>query len=310
MGRRTKHITIRQQQNQHTKTKKDSTAVIRKFHELCKKLYTLRSATIPKGGHKATQATALIEEDFVSMPTDSAQIATVKAELRAMGGLAAYQEASLHNELRQPCTRATIKWVRQHLYPLIHPPAAETTAPESPAAAPPGAKRPRQRQVPLRLLDVGALTNHWSGFGDLTPRSIDLNPRHPTVEQGDFLQEPLPATPDSPAFYDAIVHSLVLNTVPDPRARGRMLYHAARLLRPGRGLLFVVLPRACLDNSRYLTLAHLQAALMRPLGLTLVSQRSSPGLTYTLLLGGVKHNNFAIILNLTRPEVDALSIGE
>ena len=53
--------------------------------------------------------------------------------------------------------------------------------------------------------------------------------------------------------FDAVVLSLVVNFVGDPRARGNMIALSAhkRVLRKG-GLLFITLPLACLENSRYM----------------------------------------------------------
>jgi len=61
-----------------------------------------------------------------------------------------------------------------------------------------------------------------------------------------------------------------------------MLFRAARLATPGHGLVFLVLPRACLANSRYLTMFHVRTAIMKPLGLALVSHRTSPKLSYSV----------------------------
>ena len=62
---------------------------------------------------------------------------------------------------------------------------------------------------------------------------------------------------DPPRPFDAIVQSLVLNFQGDPRRRGDMLTLATdpRMLATN-GLLFVALPSASLENSRYCTLEH------------------------------------------------------
>ena len=120
------------------------------------------------------------------------------------------------------------------------------------------------------VLDVGAIDHQYRKIKDLAVVPIDLNPQHPDVHRADFFdfaKEMIrnDALPDyccsraeddvrSDTKFDVIVMSLVLNFVGDPRLRGQMLALAAhsRILRRG-GLLFVVLPRACLFNSRYMT---------------------------------------------------------
>mmetsp|Transcript_8833 Transcript_8833/g.32355 ORF Transcript_8833/g.32355 Transcript_8833/m.32355 type:complete len:81 (+) Transcript_8833:717-959(+) len=44
--------------------------------------------------------------------------------------------------------------------------------------------------------------------------------------------------------------SQVLNCIPSPHKRGQMLALAQRHLRP-RGLLFLMIPRSCMENSTY-----------------------------------------------------------
>jgi 25S rRNA (adenine2142-N1)-methyltransferase len=50
-----------------------------------------------------------------------------------------------------------------------------------------------------------------------------------------------------------VVLSLVINFVGDPRRKGEMLVRCRTLVRDG-GNLFIVLPLACMDNSRYIPL--------------------------------------------------------
>jgi 25S rRNA (adenine2142-N1)-methyltransferase len=71
----------------------------------------------------------------------------------------------------------------------------------------------------------------------------------------------------SPRPFDAIVMSLVLNFQGDPRKRGDMLALAAdpRLLKAEQGgMLFVVLPSASLDNSRYCDLDRFVEVVTNP----------------------------------------------
>lgn len=79
-------------------------------------------------------------------------------------------------------------------------------------------------------------------------------------------------------LYDIIVLSLVLNFVGDALKRGDMLRRCRRLLRPG-GLVFVVLPRKCLDNSQFCTVARFDQ-IMRSLGYEKQSYHTSPKLSF------------------------------
>jgi 25S rRNA (adenine2142-N1)-methyltransferase len=98
-----------------------------------------------------------------------------------------------------------------------------------------------------RLLDVGSLKHDnyvaSKSFIDATP--IDLHSRHVQIIQQDFMQinpasdAPFHHSVPSNTNWDVISLSLVLNFVPDPQERGRMLKLTRDLLAPD-GLLFVV----------------------------------------------------------------------
>ena len=80
-----------------------------------------------------------------------------------------------------------------------------------------------------------------------------------------------------PQPFDAIVMSLVLNFQGDPRKRGDMIALAAdpRLLRSDtKGMLFVALPSASLDNSRYCDLNRF-VDVCKTLGFALVEKKKS-----------------------------------
>lgn len=108
---------------------------------------------------------------------------------------------------------------------------------------------------PLRLLDVGALGDNYARERTwVACRAIDLRAQHAAVRRSDFFAEPL----ERP--FDVLSLCLVLNFVGEARQRGAMLWKAAAHLRPG-GLLAVVIPRACVDNSRYCTDTLFRSAL-------------------------------------------------
>jgi len=80
-----------------------------------------------------------------------------------------------------------------------------------------------------------------------------------------------------PQPFDAIVMSLVLNFQGDPRKRGDMIALAAdpRLLRSDtKGMLFVALPSASLDNSRYCDLDRF-VGVCKTLGFALIEKKRS-----------------------------------
>lgn len=128
----------------------------------------------------------------------------------------------------------------------------------------------------LRLLDVGAIKNQYLDHGAwLDVTAIDLNPQHPSVIKADFFEFSrecvVAATMRRIRFayqricggwvvrpircrepFDVAVLSLVINFVGDPRRKGEMLVRCQALVRDG-GTLFIVLPLACVNNSRYRT---------------------------------------------------------
>jgi 25S rRNA (adenine2142-N1)-methyltransferase len=127
--------------------------------------------------------------------------------------------------------------------------AADTRRTDSP---PDGADGDDHR---LALLDVGALAANYTGEAAwISARAIDLNAQTPAVARVDFFDEPLSRQ------LGVLSLCLVLNFVGDPRRAGQMLWKASAHLKPG-GLLAVMVPRACIDNSRYCTDSLFQQAL-------------------------------------------------
>ena len=116
--------------------------------------------------------------------------------------------------------------------------------------------------------------------------------------------------------YDGIVLSLVINFVGSPHKRGEMLFKCShpKLLKKG-GLLFIVLPNACISNSRYFDM-DIFTALMKHLNFELVESKITRKLVFATfrlevpnvqrekfyfpriknVKGGKHRNNFCIIL--------------
>jgi 25S rRNA (adenine2142-N1)-methyltransferase len=136
-------------------------------------------------------------------------------------------------------------------------------------------------------MDVGALRpdNYakWKAWIECTP--VDLRARMPGIVEQDFLQLDLTSTvpPESDCTFsgghrerwDVISLSLVLNFVPSPQDRGRMVQIAHAALKDD-GRLFLALPAPCVHNSRYLTPEHL-VSLFRAVGFEVEEERWKKG---------------------------------
>ncbi|KAH7889948.1 putative methyltransferase-domain-containing protein [Phlebopus sp. FC_14] len=209
--------------------------LIRRFHVLLKKQRQLQD-------QKNTPNTSNLQ-----------QLHDVEQEIEDMGGLAAYQRMS---DIGQGSDRGggsekvLIKW----LSGFGHSRGDNTGK--------------------LRLLEVGALKpdNYTSCASWLDAMSIDLRSRHPSIIEQDFLSMP---TDEHREKWDLISLSLVVNFVPDPNDRGRMLILSHTFLRPS-GLLFLVLPLPCVENSRYFTFDLLQS-LMDAIGFMEIEKKWKKG---------------------------------
>ncbi|KAF5324470.1 hypothetical protein D9611_004524 [Ephemerocybe angulata] len=173
----------------------------------------------------------------------------------------------------------------------------------------------REDKGKLKMLEVGALLpdNYQSCSSWIDCRPIDLNSRHPAILQQDFfLLDPL----TNQEKWSAISLSLVLNFVPEPKDRGRMLRMAHSMMVQD-GHLFIALPLPCVTNSRYLTIEHFKA-IMSIIGFKQLKEKwreggkmvyylyqkeePSPAQDGTLfskkreLRAGPSRNNFAVLL--------------
>jgi 25S rRNA (adenine2142-N1)-methyltransferase len=172
----------------------------------------------------------------------------------------------------------------------------------------------------LRVLEVGALSarNAISRVLNCEVTRIDLNAQEKGILQQDFMERPLPVI-EGDKFH-IVSLSLVLNYVPDATGRGDMLRRTTEFLcQPKISMtygripcVFLVLPAACVTNSRYLTEERLEE-IVGSLGYDLVEKKISAKLIYYLLhfdfdkmtkgtfkkvkfRPGGQRNNFAIIL--------------
>ncbi len=237
---------------------------------------------------------------------DKTEEAAIESEIRVLGGLESYQQASLQGQRHDrggDSSRVLVQWL-------------ETCLSSSGSSS----------GTPLRMLEVGALStqNACSKSGRFEIERIDLNSQEEGILQQDFMERPLPRN-DSERF-DIISLSLVLNFVPNPDGRGEMLRRTVRFLHgperyttttttfnthfPG---LFLVLPAPCVTNSRYLDEERL-VAIMVALGYTKIASKTTQRLVYYLwkrdsepstssaafpkreIRSGSSRNNFAIAL--------------
>ena len=175
----------------------------------------------------------------------------IRKEQHELGGIEKYQRASIYGATSSKFVCA--HWVE----PLLKEHIIVTKT-----------KRPR-------ILDIGAIDNQYLQYDWFDTIPIDLNAQHKSVIQADFFDYAQNALKERHEPFDAIVLSLVLNFQGDPRKRGDMLALAAdtRLLRNG-GLVFVALPSASLDNSRYCDEDYL-IKICHVLGLKLVERKRS-----------------------------------
>lgn len=258
----------------------EQVALIREFHTLEKKLAAV--ATDPSLCNEADR---------------EARRAALRQEQEALGGLDAYQIASLSGESTAAYAQfSAAEWVIEELSGKPLTATHKSAQRMEPVPLPGGPDHP---DVPaLQLLDVGAIVNHYPPEPEPKPRattgalrshstlgptlpggrqlhitSIDLNPRGKGVLRANFFefaeqQLKLPRDASSGGRYDVIVLSLVMNFVGDPAMRGIMIRRCEELLAEG-GLLFLVLPEPCLYNSRYLKFGVFET-IMRTCGLPIL----------------------------------------
>lgn len=226
---------------------------------------------------------------------DEARISSIDAQIQANGGLKSYQIASKLGQSMDrggDSSKVLIDWIKPRLGQF------------------------NDSMPKLRVLEVGALStkNACSMNSALEVTRIDLNSQEPGILKQDFMERPLP-TSDKEQF-NMISLSLVLNYVPDATGRGEMLKRCVKFLTTKYTLefvpcLFLVLPIACVDNSRYLNEERL-VEIMNSLGFHLAQSKRTSKLAFHLweytgdyspkvfkkeeLRSGKTRNNFAVIL--------------
>ena len=269
-----------------------------------------KTRTLIRNHHSLSKTHAAALRD-----NDKAKADEIEAEIEAQGGLTSYQAASKIGQSSQrggDSSKVLVEWLAQGLSDHIK---GERSLGHENIIKFFGQKP--------RMLEVGALSTSnscsRSGLFDMT--RIDLHSQDEGILQQDFMKRPIPEL-DSEKF-DCVSLSLVLNYVPDPKARGDMLRHTLNFLSHGLTRvqdpnnfppsIFIVLPAPCVTHSRYLDEKRLRE-IMSSLGLKLANRKSSAKLVYYLFIRtnsqptqnhapkvqvnpGKTRNNFAIVLD-------------
>jgi 25S rRNA (adenine2142-N1)-methyltransferase len=243
---------------------------------------------------------------------NDAEAAEIQAEIEKLGGLKAYQKASIQGQSIDrggDSSMVLMKWLE---------PTSDALSKTEPK---------------LRLLEVGALStsNACSRSGHFDVQRIDLNSQGDGILQQDFMERPLPKS--NADKFDLISLSLVLNYVPDAPGRGEMLKRTCQFLDTRHRIdrdasvqavfpaLFLVLPAPCVTNARYMDEERLRE-IMNSLGYVMLQRKQTLKLVYYLwqlhtlpsegktktkikfpkkeVNPGATRNNFSIVLTHSR----------
>ena len=185
--------------------------------------------TSRKHARKVTSAYHKITAQM-KVASSAAEAAACASELAEIGGVVAYQQASALNTALNKTSGWVVQVLRQ--------------------------RKLLRRSERLRVLEVGAINTQLLEEPELKTRAIDLHAINSHIEQCDFFSLPhggeLDAATGASRPYDAVVCSMVLNCVPEPRRRFEMLVGLRAQLRTG-GVCFITVPRTCLQHSFTLT---------------------------------------------------------
>ena len=228
---------------------------------------------------------------------DTQLISSLRAQIEANGGLTLYQRASILGQSAERGRDSGIvlnRWIGEAVSRGVE--SREQKVQYEPRG-----------NAKIRMLEVGALRvdNVCSRTPYFSVERIDLQSQHPEIKTQDFMQRPLPSTPEE--YFDVVSLSLVLNYVGTPAGRGEMLLRVEKYLRQPKiyGIggndsqegemaprsdqevnqllpsLFLVLPAPCVTNSRYLNEDKLEA-MLNSLGYEMARKKLSAKLIYYL----------------------------
>lgn len=212
---------------------------------------------------------------------DTARIQKIDQELQGMGGRSEYQRASQLST----SFHSTSKWVIGHLARRgwLYGIKAEGDTLKD--------QRKGVSRRNTRILEVGAINTELldaaaettaDGYSKyrIDVRAIDLHAMDERIEETDFLLLPFSSINVSER-YDVIVCSMVINCVPTPTDRGKMMVQLFKHLRPG-GLLFLTLPKYCLTKSAFVTMEIFEEMLGRKggVGFDIQETKHSPKVAF------------------------------
>ncbi|GAA5939704.1 hypothetical protein JCM1841_002948 [Sporobolomyces salmonicolor] len=248
-------------------------------------------ATVPKGRADKTaliRAYHAIEKQLASPGlTDPEERKKLVKKQEELGGLAAYQAASVHGGDKSrggESSKWLIKQIKELKIGLEDKGKGKEKVKVEPTIVDGKKVWPKIERRELRLLDVGAIAGTaYADWPWISTVSIDLNPQAPHVLPYNFFDYPVPKTDDDK--FDVVALSLVMNFEGSLVNRGHMLLHAHSYLRPSAslgGYLYIVLPLQCLTNSRYLSHDHFRSILAST-GWDVIKQHDSAKLTYWLV---------------------------
>lgn len=199
-------------------------------------------------------------------------VGEIDEKIESLGGLESYQLASKKGQSRErggDSSRVLLDWIM----PVLH--------------------KMRTPERSVRLLEIGSLStrNACSFVNKLQVTRIDLRSQEDGILQQDFMERPLPLS-ETERFH-IISLSLVLNYVDDPALRGQMLHRTVSFMStelledPGDNsknifpCLFLVLPAACLLNSRYFNEERLKD-IMHSIGYRISTRKVTSKLVFYL----------------------------
>lgn len=197
------------------------------------------------------------EDEGDGLPKNEKKAALEK-ELESIGGIDAYQRASIVSTQHFKTSRWVLSEISKHL-------KIEQVAKIQ-------GKKKKKERGPIRVLEVGAINIQLQQVKHLDVRSIDINSQHPLIEEVDFFD----VKPEN--NYDVVVCSMVLNCVHEVSRRGEMIARLRGHLRNPSSLLLLVLPIRCI-RSKHLGDESF-VSICAALGLTTVEIKETPKLLF------------------------------
>lgn len=129
------------------------------------------------------------------------------------------------------------------------------------------------RAIPYNTPQVGAINTTLLDCPWLKVEAIDILSRHERIRQIDFFKL------ERNKVFDVIVSSMVINSLPTPKARGEMLKRCHAYLCARRGHMFLMLPLSCLTHSKSLSVERFKEILSQ-VGFQLIQEKTTPKIAF------------------------------